>query len=40
LLDLHKDKLEGQEFLDVNQVLQKALANESQAKESRNLQKI
>jgi hypothetical protein len=30
LLDLHKDnKLEGQEFLDVSQVLQKALANEN-----------
>jgi hypothetical protein len=28
-----KDKLEGQEFLDVNQVLQKALAQENQANE-------
>ena len=28
-----KDKLEGQEFLDVNQVLQKALAQENRAKE-------
>jgi hypothetical protein len=28
-----KEKLEGQEFLDVNQVLQKALAHENQAKE-------
>ena len=29
LLDFHKAKLDGQEFLDVSQVLQKALANES-----------
>jgi hypothetical protein len=29
LLDFHKAKLKGQEFLDVSQVLQKALANES-----------
>ena len=36
LLDLHKEKLEGHEFLDVSQVLQKALANESQVKESKN----
>ena len=28
-----KDKLEGQEFLDVNQVLQKALAQETRARE-------
>ena len=28
-----KDKLEGQEFLDVNQVLQKALAQENRARE-------
>ena len=34
LLDFHKEKLDGQEFLDVSQVLQKALANESQAKEA------
>ena len=27
LLDFHKEKLDGQEFLDVSQVLQKALAN-------------
>ena len=39
LLDFHKEKLDGQEFLDVSQVLQKALANESRAKEARNLQK-
>ena len=32
LLDFHKEKLDGQEFLDVSQVLQKALANESRAK--------
>ena len=34
LLDFHKEKLDGQEFLDVSQVLQKALANESRAKEA------
>ena len=28
-----KKKLDGQEFLDVSQVLQKALSNESRAKE-------
>jgi hypothetical protein len=39
LLDFHKEKLDGQVFLDVSQVLQKALANESQAKEARNLEK-
>ena len=39
LLDFHKAKLEGQEFLDVSQVLQKALANESRAKEARDSQK-
>jgi len=38
LLDFHKVKLEGQEFLDVSQVLQKALANESRAKEARDSQ--
>ena len=37
LLDFHKEKLDGQEFLDVSEVLQKALANESRAKEARNL---
>ena len=31
--------LDKQEFLDVSQVLQKALANESRAKEARNSQK-
>ena len=36
---IHKAKLEGQEFLDVSQVLQKALANESRAKEARDSQK-
>ena len=39
LLDFHKAKLEGQEFLDVSQVLQKTLANESRAKEVRDSQK-
>ena len=39
LLDFHKAKLEGQEFLDVSQVLQKALSNESRAKEARDSQK-
>ena len=39
LLDFHKEKLDGQKFLDVSQVLQKALANEIRAKEDRNLQK-
>jgi hypothetical protein len=38
LLDIHKAKLKGQEFLDVVQVFQKALANESRVKESENLQ--
>ena len=31
-----KEKLEGHDFVDVSQVLQKALAQESRAKESRN----
>lgn len=39
LLDYHKEKLDGQEFLDVSQVLQKAMANENRLKESRNPQK-
>ena len=39
LPDFHKEKLDRQEFLDVSQVLQKALANESRAKEARNSQK-
>jgi len=39
LFDFHKEKLDGQEFLDVSQVLQKALANESRVKEARSLQK-
>ena len=34
-----KAKLEEQEFLDVSQVLQKALASESRAKEARDSQK-
>jgi hypothetical protein len=38
LLDIHKAKLECQEFLDVSQVFQRALANESRVKESGNLQ--
>jgi hypothetical protein len=29
LLDIHKAQLEGLEFLDVSQVFQKVLANES-----------
>ena len=37
LLDFHKEKLDGLEFLDVSQILQKALANECRAKEARNL---
>jgi hypothetical protein len=40
LLDIHKAKLEGQEFLDDSQVFQKALANESQVEESENLQNL
>jgi len=39
LLDFHKEKLEGQEFLDVSQVLQKALASESRTKAARDSQK-
>ena len=39
LLGFHKQKLDRQKFLDVSQVLQKALANESRAKEARNSQK-
>ena len=39
LLNFHKAKLEGQEFLDVSQVLQKALTNENRAKEARYSQK-
>ena len=39
LLNFHKEKLDGQKFVDVSQVLQKALTNESRAKEVRNLQK-
>ena len=39
LLDFYKAKLEGQEFLDVSQVLEKALADESRAKEARDSQK-
>ena len=39
LLDLYKENLDGQEFLDVCPVLQKALAHESRAKEAINLQK-
>ena len=39
LLDFHKEKLDGQEFLDVSQVLQKTLSNESRSKEARNSQR-
>ena len=35
-----KAKLEEQDFLDVSQVLQKALASESRAKEARDSQKF
>jgi hypothetical protein len=38
LLDIHKAQLEGLEFLDVSQVFQKVLANESRVKESQSLQ--
>ena len=34
LLDFHKKKLDAQEFLDVSQVLQKALPNENRAKKA------
>jgi hypothetical protein len=40
LLDIHKEKLDGQEFLDVSRLLQKALANENQLKESKNSKKL
>jgi hypothetical protein len=40
LLDIHKGKLEGQEFLSVSQVFHKALANESRVKESGNWQNL
>jgi hypothetical protein len=40
LLDFHKEKLDVQEFVDVSQVLQKPMVNESRAKEARNSQKI
>jgi hypothetical protein len=39
LLDIHKEKLDGQDFLDVNRLLQKALANENWLKESKSSQK-
>lgn len=39
LLSQLKEKLENHYFLDVSQVLQKALAQESRAKESRNFQR-
>jgi hypothetical protein len=39
LLDIHKEKLDGQDFLDVSQFLQKALANENRLKESKSSQK-
>jgi hypothetical protein len=35
-----KERLEGQEFSDVNQVLQRALAQESRAKEHRKVQRF
>ena len=40
LLNFHKEKLDEKEFLDVSQVLEKALANESWVKEARNSQKV
>jgi hypothetical protein len=39
LLDIQKEKLDGQEFLDVSRLLKKALANENRLKESKNSQK-
>jgi hypothetical protein len=39
LLDIHKEKLDGQDFLDVSRLLQKALANENRLKESKSSQK-
>jgi hypothetical protein len=39
LLDIHKEKLDGQEFLDISRLLQKALANENRLKESKSSQK-
>jgi hypothetical protein len=39
LLDIHKEKLDGQDFLDVGRLLQKALANETRLKESKSSQK-
>ena len=39
LLDYHREKLDGHEFLDLSQLFQKALANENRVKESRNSQK-
>jgi hypothetical protein len=39
LLDIHKEKLDGQEFLDISRLLQKALTNENRLKESKSSQK-
>jgi hypothetical protein len=39
LLDIHREKLDGQDFLDVSRLLQKALANENRRKESKSSQK-
>jgi hypothetical protein len=39
LLDIYKEKLDGQDFLDVSRLLQKALANENRLKESKSSQK-
>jgi hypothetical protein len=39
LLHIRKEKLDGQDFLDVSRLLQKPLANENQLKESNNSQK-
>jgi hypothetical protein len=39
LLDIHKVKLDGQDFLYISRLLQKALANENRLKESKSSQK-
>jgi hypothetical protein len=36
LLDIHKEELDGQDFLDVNRLLQKALANENRLSQKTN----
>jgi hypothetical protein len=39
LLHIHKEKLDGQDFLDVGRLLQIALANENRLKKSKSLPK-